>query len=124
MDARGDPTFAALGEGFACGTLGELANELPAVAFVTVVGDPRCVTLRRAMTLGDEAVADVPDVATAAGTLGELGGVGPNCVRLAGKVYLENGEADGACVYDDLNEPGCGTRAMAGESDVSLPVSL
>lgn len=78
------------------------------------------MTLRRVATLGDEAVAEVPEVATAAGTLGELGGV--ICmVRSGAKLNFESGEAEGAFVFGDaLNEPGCGTRAIAGESEVSL----
>lgn len=103
IDALEDPTLPAFGEGW-CGTLGDIPK--PAVAFVTVVGVAREVTLRRVATFGEEAVADVPDVATAAGTLGELGGVNI-CDGSGAKLNFERGEADGALVFgDDLNEPG------------------
>jgi hypothetical protein len=102
IDALEEPTLAAFGEGW-CGTFGDIPN--PAVAFVTVPGDPREVTLRRVATFGDDAVAEVPEVATAAGTLGELGGV--ICVGSGAKLNFESGEADGAFVLGDaLNEPG------------------
>ena len=70
-----------------------------------MIGDPREETLRRVVTFGEDAVADVPDVATAAGTLGELGGV-IACVGSGAKLYLDSGDAEGALVFGDtLNAP-------------------